>query len=126
MKNPSIYLKMRVLGAIDLAPGGSIRERIRNASAMVFTDEDGNARQFTWRTISTWLYRYKSTGITGMKPRERSDKGKPRKLTPEELLEAINAALPHFHERNFNKSEVYRFCIEKNLLRREQLAPPTF
>lgn len=126
MKNPSIYLKMRVLGAIDFAPGDTIRERIKSASTMVFTDEDGNDRQFTWRTISTWLYRYKSTGITGMQLKVRADKGQTRKVTPEELLEAINAALPHFHERRFNKSEIYRFCIEKGLLRKDCIAPTTF
>ena len=47
MKNPSSYLKMRVLGAIDMAPGDSIRARIRAVSAMTFTDEQGHARQFT-------------------------------------------------------------------------------
>ena len=53
----------------------------------------------TWRTIQTWYYRYKNHGITGMTNGSRSDKGKTRKITPEELLEAINAAKPHFQGR---------------------------
>ena len=65
---------------------------------MTFLDEDGNSRQFTWRTIQTWYYRYKNHGITGMTNRSRKDKGQARKVTPEELLEAINAAKPHFHD----------------------------
>jgi transposase InsO family protein len=126
MKNPSLYLKMRVLGAIDIAPGSTIVERIKNTANAVFLDEDGHERRFTWRTISTWFYRYKKDGITGMKAPARRDKGKPRKLAPEELLEALNAALPHFRDRQHNRAELYRFCIEKNLIRREQLAPTTF
>jgi hypothetical protein len=54
MRNPTAYLKMRVLGAIDLAPGHSIQARIQSVSQMTFTDEDGHPRQFTWRTIQTW------------------------------------------------------------------------
>jgi len=126
VKNPSLYLKMRVLGAIDLAPGATIRDRIKGVAATVFADEDGNERRFTWRTISTWLYRYKKSGVAGMKAPARSDKGKPRKIAPEELLEALNAALPHFRERRYNKSDLLRFCVEKNLLRRERIGPTTF
>jgi putative transposase len=51
MKNPSIYLKMKVLGAIDIAPGKTRDQRVRNVAAMVFLDEEGNQYQFTWRTI---------------------------------------------------------------------------
>lgn len=94
MKQPSIYLKMRVLGAVDTAEGRTRHERIHNVAAMTFLDEDTNPRQFTWRTIQTWFYRYKNHGITGMTPRPRKDKGLTRKVTPEELLEAINAARP--------------------------------
>jgi transposase InsO family protein len=126
MKTPSVYLKMRVLGAIDYAQGKSIRDRIKKVAELSFIDEEGNSRQFTWRTISTWLYRYKISGITGMQIKSRSDKGQPRKTSPEELLEAINQALPHFREKHYNKSDIYRFCIEKGLLRKEQIAPTTF
>ena len=66
---------------------------------MTFLDEEGNPRQFTWRTIQTWFYRYKNHGITGMTHRTRKDKGQTRKVTPEELLEALNAARPHFHDQ---------------------------
>ena len=55
MRNPTPYLKMRVLGAIDMAEGNSIQARIKAVSQMTFTDEDGHPRQFTWRTIQTWL-----------------------------------------------------------------------
>ncbi len=125
MKKSSPYLKMRVLGAIDSAAGRTSQERIENVARLIFTDEQGQPRKFTWRTIATWLYRYKNHGITGVTNRHRRDKGAPRKITPEELLEAINAAKPHFRN-SFNSMQIYRFCIENGLLRQEQIAQTTF
>jgi putative transposase len=126
MKQPSVYLKMRVLGAVDTAQGKTRHERIHNVAAMTFLDEEGNTRQFTWRTIQTWFYRYKNHGITGVTHQPRKDKGRVRKATPEELLEAINAARPHFHHQRTNKRAIYRFCIEKGLLQAERMAQTTF
>jgi putative transposase len=126
MKQPSVYLKMRVLGAIDTVPGRTRHERVLNVAAMTFLDEEGNPRQFTWRTIQTWFYRYKNHGITGMTNQPRKDKGHVRKVTPEELLEAINAAKPHFHNQRTNKRAFYRFCVEKGLLQPDRIAQTTF
>jgi transposase InsO family protein len=126
MKQPSVYLKMRVLGAVDTVAGRTRHERIHHVAALTFLDEEGNARQFTWRTIQTWFYRYKNHGITGMTQQPRSDKGQARKVTPEELLEAINAAKPHFHDKRTNKRAIYRFCIEQGLLQPDRIAQTTF
>jgi putative transposase len=126
MKQPSVYLKMRVLGAIDTVQGRTRHERVHNVAAMTFLDEDGNPRRFTWRTIQTWFYRYKNHGITGMTNQARKDKGQARKVTPEELLEAINAARPHFHHQRTNKRALYRFCIEQGLLHADRIAQTTF
>ena len=126
MKLPSVYLKMRVLGAVDTVDGRTRHERIHHVAAMTFLDEEGNARQFTWRTIQTWYYRYKNHGITGMTHHARKDKGQVRKVTPEELLEALSAARPHFHSQRTNKRALYRFCIEKGLLHADRIAQTTF
>jgi hypothetical protein len=42
MRNPTPYLKMRVLGAIDMAEGNTIQARIKAVSQMSFTDEEGH------------------------------------------------------------------------------------
>ncbi len=73
MRNPTAYLKMRVLGAIDMAEGHCIQARIRAVSQMTFTDEEGCPRQFTWRTIQTWYSRYKKHGVSVMETQPRSD-----------------------------------------------------
>lgn len=126
MKRVSPYLKMRVLGAIEFAPGKTIVERIKHVSAMVFTDENDERFQFTWRTIQTWYSRYQKDGITSMQPKPRADKGRTRKVEPEQLAEAIEQVLPTFHGKPPNIAAVYRACIERELLRRNEVAPNTF
>jgi len=117
---------MRVLGAIDMAVGNTIQARIQAVSQMSFTDEDGNARQFTWRTIQTWHSRYKKHGVTVMENKPRSDKGLRRKVQPEVLLEAVRAVLPKMHGKTAKRATLYRLCIEQGLLTRSQVAPNTF
>jgi putative transposase len=126
MKQPSVYLKMRVLGAVDTVEGRTCHERVHHVAALTFLDEEGHPRQFTWRTIQTWYYRYKNHGITGMTHQPRKDKGQVRKVTPEDLLEAINAARPHFHRQRTNKRALYCFCIAQGLLQANRIAQTTF
>lgn len=126
MRNPTAYLKMRVLGAIDMAEGKTIRDRIKAVSQTTFTDEEGQPRQFTWRTISTWLCRYQKHGVTVMENKPRSDKGKIRKVPLEDVAEAVQKVLPKLHQRSPRLSVVYRLCIEDGVLTRSQIAPNTF
>jgi len=116
---------MRVLGAIDMAPGNTIQARIKAVSQMSFTDEDGHPRQFTWRTIQTWYSRYQKHGVTVMENKTRSDKGKTRKVPLETVQEAIDAILPKVHGPP-KRAVLYRLCIEQGLLTRSQVAPNTF
>jgi transposase InsO family protein len=126
MRNPTVYLKMRVLGAIDMAEGKTIRDRIKAVSQMTFTDEEGRPRQFTWSTISTWLCRYQKHGVTVMENKPRSDKGKLRKVVPEDILDAIRIVRPKLHGKTITRALLYRLCIEQGLLTRSQVAPNTF
>jgi len=114
-----------VLGAIDMAEGNSIQARIRAVSQMTFTDEDGHPRQFTWRTIQTWFSRYQKHGATVMENKTRSDKGKVRKVSLENVQEAIDTLLPKLHGAP-KRAVLYRLCIEQGLLTRSQVAPRTF
>lgn len=117
---------MRVLGAIDMAEGHCIQARIKAVAQMTFTDEDGHARQFTWRTIQTWYSHYKKHGVTAFRNATRVDKGKTRKVNAEVLLEAIRTVLPRLHGNSPKRSMLYRLCIEQGLLTRSQVAPNTF
>jgi putative transposase len=125
MKNPTPYLKMRVLGAIDMAPGDTIRDRIKAVSQMTFTDEEGNPRHFQWRTIETWQCRDQKHGVTVLENQTRSDKGKTRKVSPETLQEAVDALRPKVHGTP-TRALLYRLAIEEGLLTRRQVAANTF
>ncbi len=72
-----------------------------------------------------WYSRYKKDGTTTVIGKPRSDKGRTRKMTPEELLEAIEQVRGCFRGRH-NIAGIYRLCIEKGLLQRERVAPNTF
>ena len=129
-KTPPLAVRLRVLTAIDYAIGQTIRERIKAVSTQTFTDQHTNiSYQFTWRTISTWLYRYKKNGITTLDKKTRSDKQTQRKIKLEELAEAINEVLPHLRLNKVGiipKSTLYRCLLHKNYITRRQLAPTTF
>lgn len=125
-----VYIRMRVLSAIDYAPGSSIRDRIKHVSTQSFNDpESGITYRFTWRTISTWLYRFKRHGVTTIDNKTRSDKNQYRKIALNELAEAINDILPTL---NFNKtgtlprSVLYRQLLAKNYFERSQLSQTQF
>jgi putative transposase len=126
MRNPTAYLKMRVLGAIDMAPGHCIAARIKAVSQTVFTDEDGHRRQFTWRTIQTWYSRFQKHGVTVMENKARSDKGKTRKVVLEDVHDAVRKVLPKTRGKTPTGALLYRLCIEEGLLTRTQIAPNTF
>ena len=117
---------MRVLGAIDMAEGKTIAARIKAVSLLTFTDEDGHARQFTWRTIQTWFTRYQKHGVTVMENKARSDRGKIRKVSLENVLEAIRQVLPKAHGKTPTLATLYRLCLEEGALTRSPNAPNTF
>ncbi len=127
---PPLELRLRVLSAVDYAPGNTIRARIKQVAKRTFVDtQTGHEYQFTWRTISTWLYRHKVHGITTLDNRIRADKGFLRKVQLNELAEAINDILPTIGPAKsgaFVKSVLYRQLLERNYFQRTQLSATTF
>lgn len=126
MKRVSVYVKLRVIGAIDSMAGNSIVSRIKEVSNLTFHDEDGVPHVFTWRTIQTWLSIYKQGGVEMLKNRPRHDKGKHRKVSPEALQEAITQVLPEFREDRRNKMMIYRRCIERGVLAKSECSQTSF
>lgn len=129
-KKPSLELRLMVLSAVDYAPGDTIRDRIRAVAPRSFTDPvTGFAHTFTWRTISTWLYRFKKDGITLLENKTRSDKHQRRKVQANELAEALHEILPSLSLNKTGrvpKSVLYRLMLERGLFHRSQLSPTSF
>lgn len=126
MKRINVYLKLRVMGAIDSMAGRSIRSRIQEVANMTFHDEDGKPHVFTWRTIQTWLSIYKQHGPQALVSRPRADKGTPRKVTPEHLREAMEQVLGEFRDTRYNKMMIYRRCIERGVLLKADCSQTSF
>jgi transposase InsO family protein len=61
-----------------------------------------------------------------MENKTRSDKGKSRKVTPEELTEAIEQVRSKIHVKTPSLALLYRVCIEQGALTRSRIAPNTF
>ena len=127
---PSFELRLRVLHAVHDAPGDSMRERIKCVADKTFLDAlSGHTYQFTWRTISTWLYRHQRNGITTLENKTRSDKNAYRKVQVNQLAEGIHEVLPtlaHNKTGVIPKSVLYRVLLQRGLFTRSQLAPTTF
>jgi len=130
MKKSSLELRLRVLSAIDYAPGNSIQARIKSVASRQFKDEQtGFEYQFTWRTISTWLYRFKRRGITTLDNKTRADKNTYRKVKVNELAEAINDIIPTLSKNKVGtipKMALYRQLMRKNYFQRSQLSQTSF
>lgn len=129
-QRPPIELRLRVLSAVDYADGTNTRERIKNVAERTFYDEQTSQEyQFTWRTISTWLYRFKKNGITALDNKTRSDKNAYRKVQPNELAEAINEIIPTLSKNKTGtlpKSIVYYQLLNKGFFQRSQLSQTSF
>ena len=127
---PSFELRLRVLNAVYDAPGNSMRERIKLVASKSFADVlAGTQHQFTWRTISTWLYRHKISGITTLENKTRSDKNAYRKVQVNQLAEALHEVMPSLSTNKVGvipKSVLYRVLLQRGLFVRAQLAPTTF
>jgi len=129
-RRASLELKLRVLSAVDYAPGHTIRARIKQVAGRTFTDtQTGQSYQFTWRTISTWLYRFKKHSVISLDSKTRADKNAYRKVQPNELAEAIHEILPtlsHNKTGIIPKSTLYRQLLDKGLFARSQLSQTSF
>lgn len=129
-KKPSLELRLQILCAIDYAPGTTIRARIQAVAKAPFTDPiTGLVHHFTWRTISTWLYRFKKDGVTTLENKTRADKHARRKVQANELAEALHEIVPTLALNKVGripKSVLYRLLLERGLLLRSQLSPTSF
>lgn len=127
---PSFELRLRVLNAVYDAPGNTVRARIKWVAGNTFADVlSGHTYRFTWRTISTWLYRHKKNGIATLQNKTRSDKDAYRKVRVNQLAEAIHEVLPRLAPNKTGvipKSVLYRVLLQRGLFVRAQLAPTTF
>ena len=61
----------------------SLKRRMHEQAARIWTLPDGRCRQFSWGTIEDWLYKYRSFGVNGLTSDPRCDNGKFRQMNDE-------------------------------------------
>ncbi|WP_143872492.1 DDE-type integrase/transposase/recombinase [Catenovulum sediminis] len=127
---PPLEIRLQVLSAVDYAKGATIKARIQDVATRTFVDKQTNIHyQFTWRTISTWVYRFKKHGVTTLDNKTRIDKNHYRKVQPNELAEAIHEVLPTLgRSKNGHvpKMALYRRLLANGLFKRSQLSQTSF
>ncbi|MEE4297865.1 MAG: helix-turn-helix domain-containing protein [Pseudomonadales bacterium] len=76
-----------VLGAVlsqDLKRG-ELRARLRQLAGQIWSDGGGAMRVVSWRTLETWYHRYRRDGFDGLLPRRRSDCGRTKVISAEQV-----------------------------------------
>lgn len=77
---------------LSTEPGKTLKERIEEQAARLWTSPDGRTRQIGFGTIEKWLYDYKRQGIEALKARRRCDAGSFRGID-EEVAACIDRLL---------------------------------
>ncbi len=80
-------------------PRGELSSRIAALATRTFRTPSGDERRFTERTLWSWWSAYKGGGLERLLPKERSDRGISKAITPE-LLEAAVAARKEIPSRS--------------------------
>lgn len=73
----------------NIAISMSKKAFLRQLGEKEYLHPNGTNVKIDWKTIEGWYYQYKNLGFEGLKPRDRNDRGKVRKLD-NEVIEIID------------------------------------
>lgn len=97
-KTQKALWRLGVLGPLVSArlKHGDRRDLFEEAAARWYEDDEGRRIEVTPRTVEDWYYRYLHGGLEALEPRERSDAGKSRVISPEiaELIVTVKREKP--------------------------------
>jgi len=88
-------------------------EYIRSIAAKVHDVPVYGKREFSPKTINSWLYTYKHHGFDGLMPSLRNDKGNSRSISKKVQLEIIELRKNYI---NLNVSPFYDLLIDKGII----------
>lgn len=60
---------------------GELRPHLEQLATKTYTDRNGTARVFSWRTLESWVGRYRKGGFPALLPRRRKDEGSVKALS---------------------------------------------
>ena len=102
-----------LLAPVLLGQAASQKEYLAEVAAKKHQVPYYGEKEFTPKTLSCWLLAYRREGFEGLKPKRRSDRGQPRKLTTEQeedilALRQLERDMPAsvFYDRLVDKGEI--------------------
>jgi putative transposase len=73
----------------------SLKVALDTVSADCVLELNGQSRPVPRRTLEDWWYAYQRGGFAALHPRDRSDRGVPRKLSPEQERHVVDSVKAH-------------------------------
>ena len=67
---------------------GELRKALQALSPVAYTGPDGEVRKYSWRTLETWVLKYRKGGFEALLPKGRKDRGTVRAL-PDQIVNLI-------------------------------------
>jgi putative transposase len=117
--------RLGVLGPLMSArlEHGDVRAYLQEAAERLHRMPDGREVTLSARTIESWHYWYQHDGLTGLMPKNRSDKGRTRAVRPEvaELLLRAKAEKPRRSIRRLIKMLVRAKVVQPDELSRSSV-----
>lgn len=96
-----------------LFPDASATAYYKRIAEKEFRLPDGTIKKFSYKTIEDWVLRYRQSGLEGLMPVERSDKGSSRVLNDEAVLQIFR--LKEDFPR-INATQIHRKLISDGFL----------
>jgi transposase InsO family protein len=82
------FIRYKLISPVLAEPGRVQNEYFRSQAAKRHEFPRYGSRKVKVSTLKSWLKAYRKNGFEGLKPKIRSDKGRPRKISPQ-LMDAI-------------------------------------
>lgn len=90
--------RYKLISPILAEPARVQNEYLSKQAQVVHKVPNGAVRTYSVSAMKSWLSKYKKFGLDGLKPKSRSDMGRPRRLTDEQMaaIEVKCKAYPHY------------------------------
>lgn len=128
---------------LEKLPRGELTRRARELADHDYDIPFSERRRISEETLIEWAVRYRTGGLEALAPRRRSDRGRPRVITPQlaQLIERLKRENPHRNGTTLlrelalssedgtaplSESSLYRFLKSRGLTKPELLAKTGF
>ncbi len=105
--------RFEIISPVLAEPGRVQNEYFRNQAVREHDFPRYGIRKVKESTMKSWLRNYREKGFDGLKPKSRSDGGRPRRLTPE-MLDVIQVTCKAYP--NWSIQKLYEDLVAEDML----------